>query len=104
MPDRPFEGEASWPHAGGRRVVFLLDAATTLERRILDSWIRRHRPAGPDAGAGVDALSIPPSRGRRRGRGGLDALEVAISEGDDPLLAPLRVVWLPPRRPDGTRV
>ena len=27
MPDRPFEGETSWPDARGRRVVFLLDTA-----------------------------------------------------------------------------
>jgi len=104
MPDRPFEGEASWPDARGRRVVFLLDAATALERRILESWIRRHLPAAPDAAAIADTVAIPPSRGRKRGTGGLDALEVAVSQGDDPLLAPLRVVWLPPRRPDGTRV
>jgi hypothetical protein len=84
-------------------VVFLLDTATALERRIREldppPSARRSR-----CGCIADAVSIPPSRGRRRGKGGLDALEVAISQGDDPLLAPLRVAWLPPRRPDGTRV
>jgi glycerol-3-phosphate O-acyltransferase len=99
MPERPFEGEATWPDARGRRIAFLLDAATAVERRILEEWVRRHQPAE----AGVDVVTIPPSRGRKRGAGNLDALEVTILHGDDPLLAPLRVVWLPPRRPDGTR-
>jgi len=100
MPDRPLENEATWPDAGGRRIVFLLDAATALERRVLESWIERHRPA---AGADADLVEIPPSRGRKRGRGSLAALEAAIAQGDDPLLAPLRVVWLPPKRADGSR-
>ena len=100
MPERPFEGELPWPDARGRRVVFLLDAATALERRILESWIHRHDPGDTTA----DRIAIPPSRGRKRGAGGLDELQVAISQGDDPLLAPLRVVWLPPKQPDGTRV
>jgi glycerol-3-phosphate O-acyltransferase len=94
------EGEPTWPDARGRRVVFLLDAATALEHRILEGWIRRHQPEGQT----VDVVDVPPSRGRRRGKGPLGALEVTISQGDDPLLAPLRVVWLPPKREDGTRV
>ena len=102
MPDRPFESEPGWPGAADRRVVFLLDAATAFERRLLESWIRRREP--PATAASADVVAIPPSRGRRRGRGSLAALEVAIAQGDDPLLAPLRVVWLPPKRPDGTRV
>jgi glycerol-3-phosphate O-acyltransferase len=100
MPDRPLEGEATWPDTGGRRVVLLLDAATQVERRVLESWVERHRPA--DAAAD-DLVAIPPSRGRRRGAGDVEALETAILQGDDPLLAPLRVVWLPPKQPDGTR-
>jgi glycerol-3-phosphate O-acyltransferase len=105
MPDRPLEGEPRWPDADGRRVVFLLDAATAVERRLLEDWIRRHQPpaANEQDGGNVDVVEIPPSRGRRRGQGTLGALEVAIAQGDDPLLAPLRVVWLPPKRADGTR-
>ena len=59
MPERPFEGELPWPDARGRRVVFLLDAATALERRILESWIHRHDPGDTTA----DRVAIPPSRG-----------------------------------------
>ena len=55
---------------------------------------------GGRPGAAVEALFIPSSR-RRRGR--IDArLEPALAAGDDPLLAPLRVVWLA-RVHDGRR-
>jgi glycerol-3-phosphate O-acyltransferase len=85
-------GEPAWPDdAGGRRVVFLLDASSRLERRLLESWITRHRPPAP---AAVDLVPIPPSRRRRRGP--VDpALDAHLAAGDDPLLAPLRIAWLP---------
>ncbi len=85
---------ARWPEmpAGGR-VVFLLDAASPLERRCLESWIDRHRPSEIGAGQ-VDLVSIPASRSRG---GKLDGkLEAILAEGGDPVLAPLRVAWIPP--------
>lgn len=103
VPERAIEGEAGWPSANGRRVVLLLDATSGFERRILEAWIRRHRPDASTASH--DALQIPPSRGRGRRRlaGPDPRLEALLSEGDDPLLAPLRVLWMPPARPDGSR-
>jgi glycerol-3-phosphate O-acyltransferase len=81
--------EPDWPAAAGRRVVFLLDAASPLEVRLLRSWIERQRPAGE---ARDEAVLVPSSRRRRRRR--LDPrLEPLLAAGDDPLLAPLRVVW-----------
>jgi len=102
MPDRPLSGESPWPLANGRRVILLLDASSALERRILAGWIQRQRPQ--DAGAeAIDAIPIPASRRRRRRGQRLDPrLEAALAEGDDPLLAPLRVAWLPPLRIDGS--
>src|SRR5213593_1489635 len=79
----------SWPPAGGRRIVFLLDASSRLERRLLERWIERARPEGT-AAAAYDVVAIPPSHRRRR------------AVGDDPLLAPLRVAWLPAEQ-DGVR-
>src|SRR5262250_151907 len=82
---------SEWPQADGRRVVFLLDASSRLERRLLEGWIRERCEA---AGNGTTAVAIPPSRLRRRRP--LDPrLEAALATGDDPLLAPLRVAWLP---------
>jgi glycerol-3-phosphate O-acyltransferase len=79
--------EPSWPSAQGR-VVFLLDAASALEERLLRDWIARAKPAG----AQPETIAIPASR-RARGEIGLD-LEAALAAGDDALFAPLRVVWL----------
>src|SRR5262245_1929932 len=92
----PHADEPAFPATGGRRVIFLLDAASRLEEKLLRDWIARRQPAG----AGVEVLSIPSSR-RRRGK--IDPrLEPALAAGDDPLLAPLRVVWQPRER-DGRR-
>src|SRR5438874_431878 len=98
-PSPPMEDPDRWPPADGRRVVFLLDASSGLERRLLEDWIARSRPAEVTA-AGYDVVSIPPSRRqRRRRRRRSDArLEGTLAVGDDPLLAPLRVAWLPPKR------
>jgi glycerol-3-phosphate O-acyltransferase len=102
MPDSerlPALHEPDWPaDAAGRRVVFLLDAASPLEARLLRDWIERHRPAGAPPS---EAVGIPSSRRRRRQR--VDArLEPLLATGDDPLLAPLRVLWRARQR-DGKR-
>ncbi|MFN8545297.1 MAG: glycerol-3-phosphate 1-O-acyltransferase [Candidatus Binatia bacterium] len=78
--------------SAGRRVVYLMDAASPLERRLLERWIDDH-PL-PGGGNGNQAVSIPPSRRARRRR--LDGrLEACLAVDDDPLLAPLRVAWMP---------
>jgi glycerol-3-phosphate O-acyltransferase len=85
--------DAAWPAAGGRRTVFLLDSSSGIERRFLQDWIERARPEGVPS-RGYDVVDIPPSRRQRRGR--IDPrLEATLAMGDDPLLAPLRVAWLP---------
>lgn len=80
-----------WPFSDGR-VVFLLDACSDLERRMLEDWIRRSRP---DGDADFEIVPIPASRRRgRKARGsGLGRLESAIAAGGDPRMAPLRVAW-----------
>ncbi|MDX1650260.1 MAG: 1-acyl-sn-glycerol-3-phosphate acyltransferase, partial [Myxococcota bacterium] len=87
---QPRLDEPGWPAPQNGRVIFLVDAASRLERRMLRAWIERHRPDD----AVVEVYSIPCAR--RRGRQRLDPrLESALAGGDDPLLAPLRVAWLP---------
>ena len=97
---RPREAEPDWPLGPAvedRPVVFLLDAASSLEEQILRGWIERHRPEG----AFDDAIAIPATRRRRHGRTALDPrLEEALATREDPLLAPLRVAWLAPKRGD----
>jgi glycerol-3-phosphate O-acyltransferase len=88
--------EPAYPAAAGR-VVFLLDAASGFEERLLREWVARVRPEGARAGI----IAIPASR-RSRGALGLD-LEAALAAGDDALFAPLRIAWLPPSH-SGARV
>lgn len=92
--------ESGWPAADHRRVVFLIDASSTLERRLLEDWVERHRPngAGP---ATCETIPIPPSR-RRRWRRLDPRLDACLATDDDPLMAPLRVAWDPPNV-DGVR-
>jgi glycerol-3-phosphate O-acyltransferase len=90
------QADPSYPAAGGR-IVFLLDAASGFEERLLRDWIERVRPES----AGPDVIPIPASR-RARGALGLD-LEAALAAGDDALFAPLRIAWLAPSR-GGARV
>ncbi len=101
--DRPFEEEPDWPAASpGQRVLFLLDASTGLEERVLRAWIERNRPEG-EADA-FDVLCIPGTRrpGRRKT---LDPrLEDDLATGDDLLVAPLRVIWRAKERDGRYRV
>ena len=99
---RPASVEGACPAPMGSRVVFLVDAASRLERRLLDRWIEAHRPRDADRGA-FEVVPIPASRRSRR-RVSLDArLEATLAVGDDPVLAPVRVAWLPEER-EGVRM
>jgi glycerol-3-phosphate O-acyltransferase len=93
---QPAREAAPW-NAEGRPVVYLIDASSRFERRLLERWIAENAPEG----AASEKIAIPPSRRRRRSR--LDpSLEARLATGDDPLLVPLRIVWLPAER-DGQR-
>jgi glycerol-3-phosphate O-acyltransferase len=77
--------------------VFLVDASSSLERRLLDRWIESTRPENVEPGA-FDVVAIPPSRRSRRRRALDSRLEATLAVGDDPVLAPLRVAWFPKTR------
>ncbi|MCR9097052.1 MAG: glycerol-3-phosphate 1-O-acyltransferase [bacterium] len=82
-----------WPVGPGREVVFLLDAASALEERILHEWIDAHRPEGtPFAESDVVAIASTRRPERNRDSSGLDPI---LATRDDAYLAPLRVLWLP---------
>ncbi len=86
-----------WPFVAGKRLTFLLDAASSIERRLLEQWLDRHRPEGISPSS-CERIPIPSSR---RGGGGAVVdrrLEACLAVGDDPLLAPLRIAWLPPEK------
>ena len=99
-PGSLLDVKPSWPAHRERGVVFLLDAATSFEEEILRSWIDRTRPDDVEP-AEVEAFRIPSSRRPKTSR--LGPLEPALATTDDPLLTPLRVLWLPVKR-KGKRV
>ena len=80
--------ETPWPE-DGRPIVFLLDAANSLERELLLEWIDQHRPEGREA----DIVHI--SLGDDRKPLEITPLSNALGAGDDRLVAPLRVAWTP---------
>jgi glycerol-3-phosphate O-acyltransferase len=96
--------EPKWPDHGDRPVVFLIDAVSSLERRMLLEWIERHKPQGLAPGA-VEHARLPRSRRRPQSVERVDPrLQMLLLEDDDndPLFVPLRVVWMVPER-DGRR-
>ncbi len=102
-PEAPsgVQGPDAWPRAAttgdGHRVVFLLDFASRLERRLLVDWIERTRPAEV-AASDTEAVDLPSSRRRRR-RAPIDPrLDALLTSEGDPVLAPLRIAWRAPRR------
>src|SRR5215468_7957506 len=85
---------------GGRRVVFLLDACSGVERRILRHWVLEHHAP---TGIPYEMIAIPSTRRRPR-RPRLDSrLEACLAAYDDPLFTPLRVAWLPAPARGGSR-
>jgi len=71
-------------------VVYLLDVATELERRLLERWIRTH------VGSAAETVQIASSR---RGRGGdPQTLTRLLADDEDIFFIPVRVVWMAPEK------
>jgi len=96
---KPLTREPDWPPSCGARTAFLLDASSSLERRLLEAWIERNRPESVTSDA-CDVIHVLATRRRRSPS--LERLEALLASGSDPLLVPLRVAWLPKKR-DGKR-
>ena len=101
-PTRTMPAGPDWPGiAPDQRVVFLTDAASRVERRLIERWLEANRPPEHSSEL-VELISIPPSRRRRTPRDPDPQLDEALSAPGDPLMAPLRVIWRAPLR-DGKR-
>jgi len=88
-----------WNTFEGDRIVFLLDAASNLEKRLLCRWIERASRTRPTPDRIIcETIRIPSSRRPRRRDKTPSSLEARIQRKDDPLFAPLRVAWLPKER------
>ncbi|WP_036496312.1 glycerol-3-phosphate 1-O-acyltransferase [Nocardia sp. BMG111209] len=92
MIDHPQPSPAP-PDTAPHSVVALVDASSSVERTLIGDWLAA---GGILAEVGVDAPVTQLD---------LDAAAVAdrlVGRRDDPLVVPVRVVWLPPER-DGVR-
>lgn len=87
---RPLVDEPAWPDSDGKPIAFLVDASNRLEHNLIHDWIERTKPHA----AFVETAEIPPSRRHRRHRRLSPVLRATLGRTDDPLLVPLRVVWL----------
>lgn len=85
-----FEPDITAP--AGRSVVVLMDASSSLEKRMLSAWAERA------FGERTTLLDLTPSRRRRHGMRTDPALAARLNRGDDPLVVPARVTWLPDSR------
>ncbi|MFO7298756.1 MAG: 1-acyl-sn-glycerol-3-phosphate acyltransferase [Actinomycetes bacterium] len=79
----------------GKQAVYLIDASSALEERILRSWLAR------EVGASARSIRITPSR-RHHNAASTDYLTRILADDSDPYLIPLRVVWMAPER-NGSR-
>jgi glycerol-3-phosphate O-acyltransferase len=94
MTTKPMVDEPGWPDSEGHPIAFLIDTSNRLELEIISDWIERNQP--PDAL--VETAAIPPSRRHRRRRKLSPVLRATLGRTDDPLLVPLRIVWLAEER------
>jgi len=70
-------------------VVYLADASTDYEAKLLARWLERSVPD-------PEMIRVKPSR--RRSSRGFDQLEGALTGADDPFLIPVRIVWMAPSK------
>lgn len=75
----------AWPANGSGPLVFLASTAGPVEREMLEEWIEASAPGGAADGHELIDLGQP-------------ELEDRLERGDDPVLAPLSVAWLPRER------
>ena len=94
--DTQLDNEPRWPIKKGPYLV-LFETSGPLERSVLTGWIERNKPDTAHRGD-VQVALLPRSRRRNRRRH-LDPRIAAFLHADtDPLLIPLRVLWLPAKR------
>ncbi|MEA2023593.1 MAG: 1-acyl-sn-glycerol-3-phosphate acyltransferase [Actinomycetota bacterium] len=96
--DPPLIDEPVWPVEVGGPVLLLIDAETSIEHELIKAWIDRNQPADVRA----DIAHIPASRRIRRRRRSDPRLEARLGQHDDPIMVPIRIVWLAAER-DGKR-
>ena len=97
--DPALTDEPDWPVEGANSVLLLIDADTQIERELIKGWIERHRPDG----VRVDTAYIPAGRRRNKRRDDF-RLDALLSQPGDPMMVPIRIIWLAEERHGQRRV
>jgi glycerol-3-phosphate O-acyltransferase len=83
-----------WDAGRDHRLVFLVDHSTSLERRLVEDWLRASRPTDVQLASEPEVLSL----GFRDGRAGaatLGRIAELCSASQAVFFVPARVLWLP---------
>ena len=91
-------GVPTWPEGDHPTAVVVAGPASQVERDLVTRWVDTHTPAG----VSVDIIWIPPSRRRKPFHKTDERLAARLERDDNPLIIPLRVVWMAQVR-DGRR-
>ncbi|MDQ2725211.1 MAG: glycerol-3-phosphate 1-O-acyltransferase, partial [Actinomycetota bacterium] len=83
LPRAVVPDSAAWPPTADRQTVILALASTPVEKRLVEAFVDQVRAAAPDAGV---ELALEP------------AAAIGLARGDDAVIAPVKVAWLPPDR------
>jgi glycerol-3-phosphate O-acyltransferase len=81
-----------WPARTQQQVLFLLDARSSFEQEVLQSWIEQHSQSGSEV---FKAPQVIIDLGDDRKVIDSAQLVMALAMPDDTIVAPLRVTWLP---------
>jgi glycerol-3-phosphate O-acyltransferase len=96
----PIDAVSNLPVTAGQAVVFIAQTSSAAETRALEQWVAEYGP-GASSVTDVQLIRVPYPKGEDV-HGLAAAIGARLEKGDDPLLAPLRVAWLPKER-DGER-
>ncbi|MFI7587264.1 glycerol-3-phosphate 1-O-acyltransferase [Spongisporangium articulatum] len=93
--EEPEEIEVAQPSISTRSHVYLSAAGSAVERELIRSWVRDEASADESPGGPAPDIVEIGTPGEPTPLG---PLARRLDGGDDPLLVPVRVVWLPPDR------
>ncbi|MDJ0793797.1 MAG: glycerol-3-phosphate 1-O-acyltransferase [Woeseiaceae bacterium] len=99
------QSASPWPEPPAESVLFLLDAAHSVEQTLLEQWYSSTRDGSDAAKPESKQVALSVLFGKK-GRLEVGGLPEFLDGPDDMRVVPLRVVWLPPksRRRPGPRL
>jgi len=89
-----YQHSSPWPARDKQQVLFILDTRNSFEQELLQGWIYQHIQSGSEE---FQASQVCLNLDEDRKGMGSSQLVTALALPADTLVAPLRVVWLPPQ-------